>query len=1082
MFAKTAEKRMRIVRGVLALGWLVLIASLLWDPYSIELTRPDNLGSPFHIRQTAITVQGQFLQQTPYAMGNRIFWTMLIPLLPLFLMLAGHEAWRRICPLSFLSQIPRYLGIQRKKSVLIRRSGQIERQLALVNKDGWVKKHVWALQFGLLFLALNARILLVNADRTALAIMLLAIILAAISVGYLWGGKTWCNYVCPVGIVQKIYTEPRGLLESRPHVERQAITQSMCRTSTDQGERSICVGCTSHCPDIDLERSYWENIHDPLIRHVYYCFFGLVIGFYAYFYIYSGNWDYYFSGAWTHEDNLLGQLLSPGLYIVDHSIAIPKILAVPLVLSIFVILGLCTGKFLEYLYRQFLHLRKSALTEPEIINRCLSFSAFVTINVFYIFGGRSNINLLPAPAIRCLDFFIICVTVLWFLRAIQRSPTHYRRESLASSLLNQLRQLKIDIARYVETPNIEQLSPDEIYVLAKTLPEFSNEQRLLAYRNILFDAIKTGRTDGMDSFERMRELRLELGVGDDEHHRLLEELGIDRQSATYNAQKFPSYEQWLRHDNFKLAIETLIIHEMEKGIPLTDILAQEDLALNIKNASEIYQISTDEQAHILAEISGQSGIIFERASHQLDKLAEHCSNRFTLDAHARGNPQWQDIQRVLDTVLLRRANIISLRLCSILRTLGDTQESHWLASSMENLMGEQLEKNLNCKINSESHLTYAEALHPHIVHILCGEIVQASGNQSTRNSLPPPIKFHTLLDKAPTVEQVLFHLLVDDDALVVAVALNGLSYLNLTQARQQAHALQTKVQTEKNSILVEVCETILGTSRSSPTSQQNKQQNSQQNAGLRLSLNDQTYREFYKEYVSIGRANNNDFVIHHPAICPHHVCLYKEAGQVWLKRLDPFAWISINGNLLSNEAQVISNGSALGFVTQGQSGPVIFLEWRDNKTDYELEQFDTISKLLWLSAAGIFQSLDLHTIAQLAQAAEVRLYRQSSYLCRAGEVSRDAYLLQSGTAQALLEGENENNNGDKHSILNQIDTGSIVGELGVITSRPRSVSVRISSAHARIVTINGERLHSLMRQDPLISLGILKIVANYVQH
>jgi CRP-like cAMP-binding protein len=52
----------------------------------------------------------------------------------------------------------------------------------------------------------------------------------------------------------------------------------------------------------------------------------------------------------------------------------------------------------------------------------------------------------------------------------------------------------------------------------------------------------------------------------------------------------------------------------------------------------------------------------------------------------------------------------------------------------------------------------------------------------------------------------------------------------------------------------------------------------------------------------------------------------------------------------------------------------------------------------------------------------------------------------------------------------------------VITGRARAASVRITSDYARIVTINGERLHSLMRQDPAVSMHMLNIVANYIKN
>jgi len=46
----------------------------------------------------------------------RLFWTMLLPLLPMSIVLMGFPNWRRICPLAFLGELGRKLnrGTQRR--------------------------------------------------------------------------------------------------------------------------------------------------------------------------------------------------------------------------------------------------------------------------------------------------------------------------------------------------------------------------------------------------------------------------------------------------------------------------------------------------------------------------------------------------------------------------------------------------------------------------------------------------------------------------------------------------------------------------------------------------------------------------------------------------------------------------------------------------------------------------------------------------------------------------------------------------------------------------------------------------------
>src|SRR5689334_21492409 len=103
MFAKAPERRMLTVRFILFAAWATLIVSLFWDPVTVKLTAADS-ASPFRTKDTLVQVQGQVLEQKPYAMGARMFWTIVLPCVPMIIMLLGHEAWRRICPLSFASR------------------------------------------------------------------------------------------------------------------------------------------------------------------------------------------------------------------------------------------------------------------------------------------------------------------------------------------------------------------------------------------------------------------------------------------------------------------------------------------------------------------------------------------------------------------------------------------------------------------------------------------------------------------------------------------------------------------------------------------------------------------------------------------------------------------------------------------------------------------------------------------------------------------------------------------------------------------------------------------------------------------
>lgn len=597
MLSRVDETRMRWVQAALALGWLVLIASLFYDPITPRLTRADNLSSPFRLSGHPVFVQGRQLEQTPYQMGVRVFWTMVVPCVPLFLMVFGHEAWRRICPLSFFSQLPRMLGIQSRVRRFSRTSGQVEERLRLVGPESWLRRNVWYVQFGLLWLGLSARLVWINSSRPALGSFLLFVIASTIFVGYRFGGKTWCNYICPASVIQRIYTEPRGLFESQAHLQKQPVTQSMCRVSTPGGVQSNCVGCVSPCPDIDLERAYWQTLDHPGRRFAYYGYFGLIVGFYSYYYLYAGNWDYFYSGAWTHECGTLSAatLLGPGLYIGGMAIPIPKLVAAPLTIALFIGMAYVLGCSLERLYERSMARSGRPVDRRLVLHRSFSVTTFLSINTFYLFAGRPNIRLLPEVLQTTLSAAIVTLSALWLVRSLDRTPTRYQRESVVNTLTKQLKKFKTDFSRFLEGRTLDDLAPDEVYLLAKTAPGFSQDQKQGVYKNVLRESIASGRTNSSLSLTMLAELRAQVGVTEDQHHAMLRDLGIEDPSLLDpHARK--EQETQLRLDNYSSAFQALVERAMEQGIAPDNLAESPSFSTELRGLQSVYQISAEEHA------------------------------------------------------------------------------------------------------------------------------------------------------------------------------------------------------------------------------------------------------------------------------------------------------------------------------------------------------------------------------------------------------------------------------------------------------------------------------------------------------
>src|SRR5688572_3747274 len=155
----------------------------------------DSGAAPKHIVAARVVLVLALCATVPTLLGvrhgNRILWTIAIASLPLFWVVAGYHVWRRICPLAVAGQLGRLLGRPGTKKV-----------------DGWLAENYLFLQLGLMLVGLTLRLVATNGSAIWLSGFLITVVVAAAIVSFIYGGKTWCNFICPVGVVEKMYTEP----------------------------------------------------------------------------------------------------------------------------------------------------------------------------------------------------------------------------------------------------------------------------------------------------------------------------------------------------------------------------------------------------------------------------------------------------------------------------------------------------------------------------------------------------------------------------------------------------------------------------------------------------------------------------------------------------------------------------------------------------------------------------------------------------------------------------------------------------------------------------------------------------------
>jgi hypothetical protein len=559
MLNRVSETIMHRVRWLLTLGWLTLIASFFFDPITVFFTQPDNLASPFHLHpeiyldpDRCVKIRDVCLSERPFAMGALIWWAMIVPAGIFILLVFGHEFWRRICPLSFLSQIPRSLGIQRKRNVVDSVTGEVRRELVMIKAESWLGRNHLYVQFGLFILGLGGRILLTNSDRVALGYFLVASILCAIWVGYLYAGKSWCQYFCPMAPVQMVYTGPRSLLGSQAHLTaKPTVTQSMCRTWDPQtgGDRSACVNCKMPCVDIDAEKTYWMELQKPGRRLVQYGYLGMVIAFYLYYFLYAGNWAYYFSGAWTHEEDQVSKIWDTGFYLYHTSIPIPKAVAVFLTFAVLIAICLVLGLILEKLLRSYASRVGRPISAQQTQHIVFTLFTAASFWTFFSYGARPTLNRLPPLLLLSFNALVVLVGAMWLYRTLGRTRSQFEREEMATSLRKQIQKLELD-PTLLGNKQVEDLSSDEVYILMKVISGYSQKLRWQTYTELVQDLLEQQVVTTASSFDCFKKLREDLQLSDADHFAAIEAIATTHPNILQASQSLHPVDT---HDGITLA-------------------------------------------------------------------------------------------------------------------------------------------------------------------------------------------------------------------------------------------------------------------------------------------------------------------------------------------------------------------------------------------------------------------------------------------------------------------------------------------------------------------------------------------------
>ncbi|MFT3699547.1 MAG: cyclic nucleotide-binding domain-containing protein [Kofleriaceae bacterium] len=459
--------------------------------------------------------------------GNRLTWTVCIAILPFFWMTFGYHVWRRICPLAVMGQIGRLVGKPGGRKM-----------------GDWFARNYIYVQLGVMLFCLSLRLVATNGSPTWLAGFLAVVIVAAIATSFVYAGKTWCNFVCPVGLVEKIYTEP-----ARSSTDRPAELTSQC---------APCVACKKHCPDIDLEQGYWKEATDKPRRIAYFAWPGIVVAFYTYYYLVEGRWSYYFSGEWTREDTA-AQMFGPGFFFAP---AIPRIVAAPLTLIVFGAVSYAVFATIEnvvYARRARRELTVDSTDEQQqlvmtrVRHGMLAFAGLVGFNAFYCFAGQPSLQLLPSWVVTGWGLLVVFSSTAMFMRRIARREDQYVQEKFAQKILKKW--------EWGDAPPSDDLK--DIYLL-HTERTKQREARLRAYKETVREMVADGLVT-RNEMVLLDSLRAQLGISDKDHGKIVGELSAEERQLFDPAYQ-GSVEQRLAKQQYRKDLERIVVEAARQGM------------------------------------------------------------------------------------------------------------------------------------------------------------------------------------------------------------------------------------------------------------------------------------------------------------------------------------------------------------------------------------------------------------------------------------------------------------------------------------------------------------------------------------
>jgi Cyclic nucleotide-binding domain len=485
------------------------------------------------------------------ALAGRVMWTVLIAALPLFIVLAGYHRWRRICPLAWFARLAARLGRPGARRISPR-----------------FQANYYSVVFAFFFVCLWLRLIALNGDGMVLAGFLIFAALAAFLFGAVYTGKSWCNYVCPVSLMEKVYTEPRGL--------RQTVN-SQCEK---------CTACKPACPDINEENGYWKEVGSAPKRFAYFAFPGLVLSFYLYYYLQAGTWAYYFGGKWTDEPGLLRTAFQPGHNAATAGFyflpAVPRAAAAVLTLAAGALLSFGLFCAIEGLAGR---ARGEAADGTALRHLLFTVAAFTAFIAFYTFAGAPTIRLLPG-APHLFQIIVVVAATLFLVRRFTRRQQAFAEETLARQIIRRWKWADVEPPKDLH----------EAFLIHKIRSETlaSGHARVLEiYKEGVREAVASGFVS-RGEVQRLESLRNQLQISLADHEKVMADLDEEERARITNTALQVTAEKRLQLETYSRALRSYLERAPQAAAAPDDAF--------IHHLRQEYAVTPEEHAAVLDDL------------------------------------------------------------------------------------------------------------------------------------------------------------------------------------------------------------------------------------------------------------------------------------------------------------------------------------------------------------------------------------------------------------------------------------------------------------------------------------------------